>query len=463
MIIGGGLTGLEAARILRENRIKTLILEGRNRTGGRIWSIKSPNGYAIDIGAGWIHGNHGGVPNGLLSNPLWDLTEKANLPTREADHDDYETFYPINDTKSDIKTWFNEYIEFVRDEIRITSLTNISMGYYANLFVQKKHLNAKEKYAFYTCLNYEIESNEGAHINDISAKLYLDLTSVFYGEEYIFHETGFQKLTDYLEKSAGNILFNKIVKQINLNNQSIEVITTTDEIYYAEYLLLTVPLGVLKRKQIKFNPALPQWKLDAIDRIGYNFFEKVILIWDNAWWNTSNFYFLRISSKSNQYSYWVNANKWNDKPAIICFFTEKKIFVNISSSDIIQNILNSLKDMFPSIVIPQPVYTYVTNWNDDPFSFGSYSYISINQKYDDAISLAHPIQNRLLFAGEATNMDSYGYAHGALISARREVNRLLYVYHLLYTNNTIDSKTVIIYPIKILIFISYIFVQFSSK
>jgi monoamine oxidase len=462
LIIGGGLSGLEAARLLRENGIKTLILEGRNRTGGRIWSIESPNGYMMDMGAGWIHGINGGIPNGLLSNPLWDLTKKANIPTRGTEHNDFEIFYPQSDSILDIENWYNQYLNFVRENTR-TSLSNLSFKYYANLFVKQKNFTSKEENAFYSYLHYTIECNDGAQLNQINAKLSLDLTSVFYGEEHVFHQTGFQELTNYLTSHAGEILFNKIVTQIDTNNDIIQVTTEDGQIYRSEFVLLTVPLGVLKAKQIQFKPSLPQWKLNVIDRIGFGIFEKVILIWNQPWWNSSHFYFLKVSKEPNQFGYWVNANKWNDKPAIISFITDKTI-LTLEPDQTIEHTLSTLDEMFPLIVIPEPDHTYITNWNEDPFSLGSYSYISIHQNYEDPSYLAEPIEDRLLFAGEATSTDSYGYAHGALITARREVNRLLYVYELLQQNQTTtNSRTINIYPVRILIIISFIFIQFSSK
>ncbi len=433
LIIGGGISGLEAARLLREYGVKTLILEGRNRTGGRIWSIRSKSGHMIDMGAAWIHGINGSIPNGLLSNPLWDLIKKANISTRPTQRNDFEIFYPINDTISNVESWFNEYMNFIREETRL-SLTNISIGYYSNLFIKQKKLTKKQEYAFNSYLHNMIECTEGAQLNSISAKGLLDITSVHYGDEHVLHDNGFMQITDYLTKYAGKILFNKIVKKINSNDEFVEVETNDGFIYRSLFVILTVPLGVLKTKQIKFVPQLPQWKLDVIDRLGFGNLDKIILIWNQSWWNSTNYYFMRISSKPNHFGYWVNENKWNDKPVIISFFpgisNYRQQFIQ-NKTKIVEDIICILQEMFPNINIPLPVETYLTNWNEDPLSSGSYSYISINQKYEDPFYLSEPINNRLLFAGEATSTDSYGYAHGALITARREVTRLIYVYHLL--------------------------------
>ncbi|CAF4592431.1 unnamed protein product, partial [Rotaria sp. Silwood1] len=62
LIIGAGLSGLEAARLLHQNNIGTIVLEGRDRIGGRIWSVKSKNDHVFDLGAAWIHGINGSIP-----------------------------------------------------------------------------------------------------------------------------------------------------------------------------------------------------------------------------------------------------------------------------------------------------------------------------------------------------------------------------------------------------------------
>ncbi|CAF1193351.1 unnamed protein product [Adineta ricciae] len=437
LIIGAGLSGLEAARILEQKRIPYVLLEARNRSGGRVWSYRSRSGHMLDMGATWIHGIHGSIPSGLLTNPLWDLAREAKLPTRATQLDDVLQIFPANDNVSDVHQWFNDYIDFVREQTRGNS-TNRSLGHYANVFVKKMNLNRKEQYAFYSYLNHVVENTEGAELNEIGAKSFLDLTSVYYGDELIFRDNGFMSLTNYLLKKISNIRFNQIVSKVIFHDQSVEVRTNTGQIYHAEYVLLTVPLGVLKRKLIEFSPPLPKWKTDAIDRIGFNIFEKVFLVWNSAWWNSSQFYFTRISSTPTRMNYWVNENKWNDKPALICFFSGNTTpqYLSVQNRSIlVKELLETLQGMFPGSTIPQPTEVHVTNWYNDPFTYGSYSYISTQQTYDDPISLSEPVHNRLLFAGEATNIDTYGYAHGALSSARREVARLLYIYNLFSMRN----------------------------
>ncbi|CAF4347598.1 unnamed protein product, partial [Rotaria magnacalcarata] len=63
-------------------------------------------------------------------------------------------------------------------------------------------------------------------------------------------------LTDYLARDLDNIRLEQVVKKIVYNEKFVEVSTTDGQVYRAEFVLITVPLGVMKSKQIEFNPSL---------------------------------------------------------------------------------------------------------------------------------------------------------------------------------------------------------------
>ncbi|CAF1013393.1 unnamed protein product [Adineta steineri] len=451
LIIGGGISGLEAARLLQQNGIQTLVLEARNRTGGRIWSIRSKNGLMLDMGARYIHGIRGSIPSGLLTNPIWDYTQETNISicTATGEHD-FLGSYPfdnISDSISAIQNWYDEYMVFVRDETRLLpSSSNISFAYYANLFAQQKNFTQKQHDAFYNYVYFTLADREGAELDAVAAKGYLDITSTHYGKEPVICDKGYMTITDHLAKDLTNIRLKQVVTKINYTNNDVIVSTKDGDVYRADYVLITVPLGVLKSKQIEFYPSLPQWKLNAIDRIGFGHYEKIYLLWNEPWWNFTNFYFFRPASINNstEWRYWISANKWNGIPSITCIFAGNAVSSltwKQNENETVKEIHETLQIMFPHIVIPSPSEVYMSNWNNDSFSYGSYSYISVNQKYEDPLYLSEPVENRLLFAGEATSSDSYGYSHGALLTARREVTRLLYVYNLLPKQNSTTSRS----------------------
>ena len=55
IVIGAGIAGLTAARLLTDAGRRTVVFEARDRIGGRVWTDRS-GGYVTDRGASWIHG-----------------------------------------------------------------------------------------------------------------------------------------------------------------------------------------------------------------------------------------------------------------------------------------------------------------------------------------------------------------------------------------------------------------------
>jgi monoamine oxidase len=75
--------------------------------------------------------------------------------------------------------------------------------------------------------------------------------------------------------------------------------------------------------------------------------------------------------------------------------------------------------------IPDPTEIVITRWGRDPFSNGSYSFLPVGSSPSDQDTYGQPVGGRILFAGEATSVDRYGYADGALSTGIREAKRLL--------------------------------------
>jgi monoamine oxidase len=432
LIIGAGIAGLEAARLLRQHGIKTIVVEARNRTGGRIHSVEMKNKHIFDMGAAWIHGIEGSIPGGQMSNPLWDLVQEARIETRSTEVDDVRMFYGTNNGSFDVSTWYSKFVVYVRQETREPT-DRLDLQSHADTFATNNSFTDAQKEIFFSYLHMTVENQENTELDKIKAKDVFQITSNNYGVEPIFHSTGFIDVIKYLAKDVEDIRLEHEVKSINYQEKSVVVRTTDEKTFRAQFVLVTVPLGVLKSRTIEFYPPLPKWKSDAIDRLGFGLLDKAILLWDKAWWNVTEYFFLRVTSKRNEYSFWVNANKWNDRPALVCYFVgeeAERLEMLSDQTQVIQGVLQTLKEMFPDTNVPSPIDSYFTKWKLDRFAYGSYSYISARQRYQDPLYLGEPLEDRLLFAGEATSIDTYGFAHGALLSARREVTRLLHVYEL---------------------------------
>ncbi|BAT91290.1 hypothetical protein VIGAN_06260900 [Vigna angularis var. angularis] len=93
IVVGAGISGISAAKVLAENGIKDLvILEASDRIGGRIRKEKF-GGESVELGAGWIVG-----VGGKESNPVWELANDFGLRTYFADYSNVR--YNIYDRRS---------------------------------------------------------------------------------------------------------------------------------------------------------------------------------------------------------------------------------------------------------------------------------------------------------------------------------------------------------------------------
>ncbi|TAQ89692.1 hypothetical protein B7494_g1960 [Chlorociboria aeruginascens] len=207
----------------------------------------------------------------------------------------------------------------------------------------------------------------------------------------------------------------------------------------ADYIVSTIPLGVLKRQEIQFEPPLPEWKMGAIQRVGFGVLNKVILVYKEPFWDQNRDIFGTLRNPANRFSLeqadyfsqrgrffqWFNCTKTSGLPTLLglmagdaAFYTEKT-----PDDELIAEATKVLTSVFgPSV--PTPIEAVVTRWGRDTFSRGSYSYTGPNFRPDDYEVMARPVGN-LFFAGEHTCGTHPATVHGAYISGLRAASEVL--------------------------------------
>lgn len=206
------------------------------------------------------------------------------------------------------------------------------------------------------------------------------------------------------------------------------------ETYEADHVILTTPLGVLKDGAIAFEPGLPSWKLDTIQRLGFGKLNKVILVYDKPFWNIDQdmFGLLReadvpdsldqedyVANRGRFYLFW-NCIKTTGLPLLIALMAGDAAHQaeGISDAELVAGVTQDLALMFKQRPIPIPIETVVTRWGNDRFARGTYSYVGATSQPGDYEAMAQPIGN-LHFAGEATCGTHPATVHGAYISGIR--------------------------------------------
>ena len=237
----------------------------------------------------------------------------------------------------------------------------------------------------------------------------------------------------------------KVVKQIDYDKDDIlggtaKVLCEDGDILEADRVVLTTPLGVLKDNTIAFSPNLPEWKLEAIDRLGFGTLNKVVLVYEEAFWNIDQdmFGLLReaevsdsldqedyVSNRGRFYLFW-NCIKTSGRPVLIALMAGDAAHQaeSLGDADLVSEVTQQLALMFKQKSVPQPLETIVTRWGNDRFARGTYSYVGSTSQPGDYDAMARPVGN-LHFAGEATCGTHPATVHGAYISGLRAASEVI--------------------------------------
>jgi monoamine oxidase len=272
LIIGAGIAGLAAAKQLKAKGFAVTVLESQEKVGGRLRTTRTPD-VVFDEGASWIHGP--------TRNPITDLAKQAGANTFLTS-DDNIAVYDTNGTAYPNGFLYNQEqaYENALNAVRKGGKIGSSFQTIFNSLYPATINDRLWKYM----LSAFLEFDTGGDIDDLSS-LYFDDDENFSGEDVIITD-GYDKITDFLAQGL-DIKLNTRVTAINYGGADKATVTANSITYRADYVLLTVPLGVLKKNVIAFTPELNSDKRQAIANVGMGVINKFVLVWNTPFWDTN--------------------------------------------------------------------------------------------------------------------------------------------------------------------------------
>ncbi|MBL4940551.1 MAG: FAD-dependent oxidoreductase [Colwellia sp.] len=415
IIIGAGMSGMKAAQTLSNAGVQVQILEARDRIGGRTWTDKSWD-TAIDLGASWIHGIEG--------NPIHQLALAQNMPLLSWDYDDQVTY----DTDGNIDFSIEDKLAPIAEQLSALTANvmalneDATIGDVINEARSQGMLSGLTEQEINYLANAYFEQDTAADVDDVALAGFEGAAS-FAGPDVIFPR-GYGELVTGLAQGL-DIQLNTVVSEVNYQDAVIQVVTSQGD-FYADYVIVTVPLGVLKKGVIKFTPALPSAKEIAIAALDMGVLNKVYLKFDYVFWDSNIANMAQVSEIKGHWSYWVNFTEATQQPIIAGFNVAKfgQEIEQLSDQQIQEQAMTELRKFYGN-QIPEPLDVKITRWASDPYSYGSYSYVPKGATATMRDTLAEPINNKIFFAGEATNKQYPSTVHGAYLSGEREAQRIL--------------------------------------
>jgi len=411
VIIGAGVAGLMAGRMLHDAGYTVTLIEARDRIGGRVWTDYDLAPYPIELGAEYIHG----------ANVLtWQWIKRYKLKTMEAEDDD--SMYMHRNGKIQLfsdeayEEWEEELWEVAEEwaesgepEVDLHTLLELDDG--------------DPETARW--MNSLFAPDYGADLNQIGNKSFMEATYEDDGtEDGDFRLVdGYARLIERLATDL-DIRLNTPVKHIQYAENNVQITTSTDDMIEADRVIVTLPLGVLKAGDVTFDPSLPDDKQTAIQTIGAGKVNKIILGFKEFFWQDNmNALFTTLDSQLWWRPGW---GRKNEQP-ILTSFAGGQAGENqsqMSEAEAIENSLKDLSQVYGRDISKLLSFGKFINWGADPYSKMSYSFNAIGSAGMREI-LSQPVGKTLYFAGEACNPIRPGTVHGAMETGQHAAEHII--------------------------------------
>ena len=428
IVIGAGMSGATAARLLADAGQRVLVLEARNRIGGRMHTDREA-GFSVDLGASWIHG--------IEDSRLWELAQALDLPTIEftvgsfqaggrpiADFDGAGSRMSVAESAqwvADVETADRALEEAISRSAPGDTYLDVTERALDGLERREDALDPERIDEIREFFRHRVEEQCGAWIGDLDAHG-LDEDTID-GDEVVFPR-GYDELPQRI--AAGlDVRLEHVVRRIARVADGMRV-ETDSGVFTAAQTIVTVPLGVLKAGAIAFEPPLPAEVADPIARLGMGVFNKVFLQFPERFWEDGAYAIRALGEPGEHWHSWYDVTAISGRPTLLTFAAGPfgRHVQTLTDDDAAADAVAALRRLYGEAV-PDPIARWITRWGEDPFSRGSYSHVATGSSHHDHDALAGPVDGVLHFAGEATWGEEPATVGGAYASGARAAERVL--------------------------------------
>lgn len=409
-VVGAGMAGLAAVDRLSRAGVETVLVEARDRIGGRVWTAAP----GVELGASWIHGPVGNPLVGLAG-----VVGARRVPfqwDRYEFHEDGESLPPAEAREID-RLYARLYRHALREGRRAGNGAKLSQA----VASFRRELPASQRDLLDHVVNSYWTYEYGADPERLSLGWFDEGVNLRGGDQLL--PSGYAELFNAFEE-ADEIHLGRPVRTIRHGSGGVVLETDSGDLS-ADAAIVTVPLGVLKRGTPAFDPPLGGGHALAIRRLGMGTLNKIILRFPRVAWPRKIQAFGRIDP-SGLWAEWVNLLPITGRPVLMGFNGGRlaERLEQKPDAAIIASAMDALRGTFGRL-FPGPVDAHITRWYNDPWSRGAYSSLAPGSTPRDRRNLAAPVHQRLLLAGEACSVESPAMVHGAYRSGVAAADTLL--------------------------------------
>lgn len=399
IVIGAGYAGLAAARQLHDVGKRVLVCEARNRIGGRVWSTPI-DGYPLELGAEWIHGD---------AVSTWQWVRRLGLATTTAHLWQGRRIWHAGalHTPSELAALAPMVAQLVHIEDEIAAYDGPDISF-AEWLSDRGYTGIARHLADIRLAHSAATTPERASLYAIRDEIVS--TRDIGGDDHHL-ATGYAPITADLATGLDIRLGCAVVAVADAGTHC--TVTTADgEVVAAARVIVTVPLALLKAEVIAFTPPLPATKTAAIAALDMHDGAKVVMRFTHQFWDAQASF---ISLFDPAPVWWTMAA---DAPFLLGFFTGPRADVLKQHPNPQEMCLEVLCQVFGET--PRTAFhsCQVMIWSQEEWSRGAYSSTPVGA-FGLREALAAPY-GRIHFAGEATALHGQAASvHGAIVSGQR--------------------------------------------
>ncbi|MBA5604812.1 FAD-dependent oxidoreductase [Duganella sp. FT3S] len=421
IVIGAGIAGLAAASKLRQAGKQVVVLEARDRIGGRIQTSQRWMDAKVDLGASWIHGAGPDNPVANLARQIGAQLLTTSFDKRQVYDSDGARLGPdATDQLDALETALNGALRKAQDANADQAVQTAARN---GLNYAGRPQAEKDKIDF--LVNTTIEHEYGGEASRLSTYWYNSDLS-YRGDEALFKD-GYQVVINHLAQGL-DIRLGHVVSAVDYHANGGVTVTTSQGSFTGRRALITLPLGVLQAGSVSFSPALPGDKQTAISQLGMGLLNKCYLRFPHAFWDTNADWlnYIPDGASYGQWAEWVSFARPSGQPILLGFNAAAfgREMESWSDTRIVNSAMATLRKIYGNN-IPDPTDWMITRWGSDPYARGAYSCHTLGSKPEMRTSLASNVGNLLFFAGEATERQHYQTVHGAYQSGLRAADEIL--------------------------------------
>ncbi|XP_074003049.1 lysine-specific histone demethylase 2 isoform X4 [Numenius arquata] len=434
IIVGAGAAGLAAARQLHNFGIKVIVLEAKDRIGGRVWDDKTFKGVTVGRGAQ--------IVNGCVNNPMALMCEQLGIKMHKLGEkcdliqEGGRITDPTIDKRMDFH--FNAILDVVSEWRKDkTQHQDVPLGekiqeiYKA--FIQESGIQfseLEEKVLQFHLSNLEYAC--GSNLSQVSARSW-DHNEFFaqFAGDHTLLTVGYSTVIDKLAEGL-DIRLNFPVQSIDYSGEEVQITTADGTVWTTQKVLVTVPLALLQKNAIQFNPPLSEKKIKAINSLGAGVIEKIALQFPYRFWDSKiqgADFFGHVPPNSSQrglFSVFYDMDPEGKQSILMSVVTGDAVTTikNLDDKQVLQQCMTVLRELFKEQEVPDPVKFFVTRWSNDPWLQMAYSFVKTGGSGEAYDIIAEDIQGKIFFAGEATNRHFPQTVTGAYLSGVREASKI---------------------------------------